>query len=83
VALGFTVTEISTKKERFCAVKCVWHVRVTTSWPSVSQFCKKYGILNISQSYRPPQLATSISFYVFLKYEVRYPAVTVMGNLLL
>jgi hypothetical protein len=66
MALGFTqpVTEMNTRNHPI--VKCGWHVRLTPLPPSVSRLSRQYGILNISQPYRPPWPVTAIAFLCFL-----------------
>jgi hypothetical protein len=55
---GLRVDLASNKNEyQECSwgVKCSRHLRLTTSLSSVSQMSIKFGILNVSQPYRPPR----------------------------
>jgi hypothetical protein len=50
-------------------------MRLTTSLPSVIRFSRQHGILNISESYRPPWPVTGIIFlFVSRKQEIAGPA---------
>jgi hypothetical protein len=54
----------------FWGVKCGRCVDLTTLPPSMSQLSRQYGILNMSQPYRPSQPVTGIallfSFYIYV-----------------
>jgi hypothetical protein len=74
--MGFTqpLTEISTgniKKKNFWGVKYGWCVGLKTLPPPMSRLSRQCGILNISQSYRPPRPVTGIAllFYQYRSYE--------------
>jgi hypothetical protein len=71
-ALGFIqlLTLMSTRDKRkrkylseLGSGRCV---RVTTSAPSVSRSSKNWGILNISQTYRPPLPVTAITLLLYM-----------------
>jgi hypothetical protein len=53
-------------QKMFLGVKRCRRGRLTTSTPSVSRLCRQYGILNISQTYRPPRPATGIALLFLL-----------------
>jgi hypothetical protein len=59
MGLGFTqpLTEMSTRR--------YWHVSLTTLPPSVSQFSRQCGILNIWQCYEPPLPVAGIALPPF------------------
>jgi hypothetical protein len=46
-------------------VKCGWCVGLTTLPSSISRLFRKCGILNISQTYRPPRPVTGITLLYF------------------
>jgi hypothetical protein len=55
-----------------------------TSPPSVRQLSRECGILNISQSYRPPQPVTGIALHVymwimFVPHSKHMPPLSVTG----
>jgi hypothetical protein len=50
----------------FLGVEHSWYVRLTTSLPPVSQLSKQCGILNISDTYRPPQPVTGIALNLYM-----------------
>jgi hypothetical protein len=57
----------------FLVVERGRHVRLTLSPPSVSRLSRQCGILNISQTYRPPRSVTRITllfFYLYFKGSV-------------
>jgi hypothetical protein len=71
VALGtgrFTqpLTEMSTRNRKKCfrVVERGWHLRLTTSPPSVSRMPIMW-VFNISQPYRPPRSVTGIALLNF------------------
>jgi hypothetical protein len=51
-------------------VKRGWRIRLITSPPSVSLFCRQCGILSISQPCKPPWFVTGIALLFFF---VPYP----------
>jgi hypothetical protein len=54
------LTGISTRKCLW-GVECGWRVRLTASLPSMSQLSRQYGIVDISQPYKPPWPVTRIA----------------------
>jgi hypothetical protein len=53
------------EKKCFGGVECCQHIRLTTLLLSLSQLSRQYGILNISQTYRPPWPVIGIAFVTF------------------
>jgi hypothetical protein len=50
----------------FLGVECGQCIGLTTLQPSVSRLSRQCGILNISQSYRPPRYVARIALYLLL-----------------
>jgi hypothetical protein len=60
------------RKKNFGRIEHSQHVKLTTSLLSVSQWSRQWGILNISQPYRPPRPVAGLALHVSISRKSQF-----------
>jgi hypothetical protein len=64
------LTEMSTRN--LAVVTGGWRIRLTTSMPSISRLSRKFGILDVLETYEPPRLVSGMHYECICMYVCMY-----------